>query len=1036
MMFRDKSISKLYAYALAAVFALTLAGCGGGGGGSTAEEPEPMPMPTPQETCEGADGRFNADGSCTSAAEIAQEMIMAAQGAAGVAAAAANTALNAAKAAFNGIAGLESYDELHYGLVASAVGDAVNAKQAADNAVDDANGTEDVEAALEAQKDAERAQAAAEAALANAEMFAGAVTAAKTEADRLAEEERMRIVNEGLDAQLTVDLAAAVSGAMTANMAAAQAARDAAVAVGALAATEGVTVPQGIAAQAASDRASDAADAALSAHATAISAQNDRNLTAAQAAQGAAETAQTAAEEALGEITAVIAMLDEDIQEAIDEAQRVVDVGIAITAALGSATTADADAMKAEEAATRVEEIAAGTAAATNARTAATNARTAADAAQAAHDAITDDMSKEDADEQAGIAANQAMYANSGYMTASNIKDTTESNLGITQEENRKRDIRNATTAATTAATAAKSAADEADDAADAAESARDAARAANSRASSGRMDTTETKKQSDAANTAATAARAAANAAMQAYVDAKAAAESIDADGSATDAQTAQGTAVTKQGEAEDSQETAEMKQGDAETAKEAAVAAAGVHVLDLFKAANAQSETDTDDRADAVETFVTAINSAAGSSTDADNNSTTDTGGSTSTATAAFPADVAEDEATNTDAVEGMVSIIVSTATGVPLTFREEAVEATDDDAAMPKTATELSRGLGNFYGYEISDDGTHAIVFTDKKQGTPAVEEVTFVAGKELLNADVENNTVTKLGTRSGNRYTGVTYYEGTVTTDPDAAFMGTLTCPDGVECSAETDADGDITVDGFLFTGSRAERAAVATAAPAENEDYLVFGVWLQEDSNDDTEGTPRAFAAFANGGEPIANFAADYTVLTGTANYNGRATGVYTAGSSVDYFEGNASLTANFGAPGTDDDDEAVDDEIGTIKGDITSIVAGGVSMSDIIRLSSTPILDAGAAFSGNARMGSGVIQDDDTVKYPYNGSWSGNFYGANAAVEDNEDTANIDEEKAAAAPDAVAGTFGVTGTTGTGDDAVTRSYVGGFGARK
>ena len=32
MMFRDKSISKLYAYALAAVFALTLAGCGGGGG--------------------------------------------------------------------------------------------------------------------------------------------------------------------------------------------------------------------------------------------------------------------------------------------------------------------------------------------------------------------------------------------------------------------------------------------------------------------------------------------------------------------------------------------------------------------------------------------------------------------------------------------------------------------------------------------------------------------------------------------------------------------------------------------------------------------------------------------------------------------------------------------------------------------------------------------------------------------------------------------------------------------------------------------
>ena len=55
MMFRDKSISKLYAYALAAVFALTLAGCGGSGGGTAAapEEPEMVdpvdPGPTDAE---------------------------------------------------------------------------------------------------------------------------------------------------------------------------------------------------------------------------------------------------------------------------------------------------------------------------------------------------------------------------------------------------------------------------------------------------------------------------------------------------------------------------------------------------------------------------------------------------------------------------------------------------------------------------------------------------------------------------------------------------------------------------------------------------------------------------------------------------------------------------------------------------------------------------------------------------------------------------------------------------------------------------
>ena len=78
MMFKDKYIHKLYAFALAAVFALTLAGCGGGSGGTAAmPDPEPPvvePEPTPQEMCEGDGGRYNADGSCTSAEDLAAEM--------------------------------------------------------------------------------------------------------------------------------------------------------------------------------------------------------------------------------------------------------------------------------------------------------------------------------------------------------------------------------------------------------------------------------------------------------------------------------------------------------------------------------------------------------------------------------------------------------------------------------------------------------------------------------------------------------------------------------------------------------------------------------------------------------------------------------------------------------------------------------------------------------------------------------------------------------------------------------------------------
>ena len=76
MTFREKPITKLYAFAMAAVFALVLAGCGGGGGTAAAPDPEPpaMPEPTPQEMCEGDGGRYNADGSCTSAEDLAAEM--------------------------------------------------------------------------------------------------------------------------------------------------------------------------------------------------------------------------------------------------------------------------------------------------------------------------------------------------------------------------------------------------------------------------------------------------------------------------------------------------------------------------------------------------------------------------------------------------------------------------------------------------------------------------------------------------------------------------------------------------------------------------------------------------------------------------------------------------------------------------------------------------------------------------------------------------------------------------------------------------
>ena len=100
--------NKIFSFMLAAAFALTLAGCGGGGGtAAVEEEPPAMPEPSAQEMCEGDGGRYNADGSCSSAAEVAEEMAL--SGAQSAAAAAASAAMAAVGGAVDPVAAANAY---------------------------------------------------------------------------------------------------------------------------------------------------------------------------------------------------------------------------------------------------------------------------------------------------------------------------------------------------------------------------------------------------------------------------------------------------------------------------------------------------------------------------------------------------------------------------------------------------------------------------------------------------------------------------------------------------------------------------------------------------------------------------------------------------------------------------------------------------------------------------------------------------------------------------------------------------------------
>ena len=742
-----------------------------------------------------------------------------------------------------------------------------------------------------------------------------------------------------------------------------------------------------------------------------------------------------------------------------------------------AADDADTEATAAEEANVGSPAAIDSREAADAAASAAAMAETARDAAgtakMAADNAATSAAAKihqAEAETQKGNAETHLMTANArkADATASKIiaQNTGAGTLLIWQQR-----AEDAKDEAAGYATAARTAADKADAQAGAAEE--DAARAMRAR-----TDYANANAKAMAARTAANAAETAAKAAETAKANADAAYMKATADDATVaiareESNKARAAAMGASGHPA----TANAEYMKAMTAAGEAKMYAGRHVIGLLSHANAQDLAVGDPEdvdlaaalARAKEARLKAvsdqINMAAGSHTavatdvgDRDQDSSTSgTTASTSTVMASWlgnNVDVPttdDDESTMVD-----LSITVTTSTGNSLQFTTEAAEEDDADTAdvdeSIMTATKI-RGLDDFeHGYSISipddaatadqNEARHAIVFTDKMQGADQVLEVTAVTGRQVENEAVTTVAELALGDdKTGPTFTGVTW-----TPSGEQPLMGTLNCADAANCDITINADGTIaTIEGYTFTGSRDAVAAVAAAPAMENNDYLAFGVWLIEDADGTTAGEPKSFAAFANGGEPIADFTADtvdgvsnnYTLLTGTATYNGDAAGVYTQGDSVDWFEGDATLTANFGAPGTATDPDADDDEIGTISGMIDNIMAGGVDMGNVINLRSATIVATNSAFSGATRMGPGVdTNNDDLLEYTYNGTWSGNFYGSNSAVADDTTTANVDESMDAAAPDAVAGTFGVTGTMGEGDAAVTTSYVGAFGARR
>ena len=388
-----------------------------------------------------------------------------------------------------------------------------------------------------------------------------------------------------------------------------------------------------------------------------------------------------------------------------------------------------------------------------------------------------------------------------------------------------------------------------------------------------------------------------------------------------------------------------------------------------------------------------------------------------------------------------DGELTVVVNIGGTQYMNVRENPdTEATENNFRMEAP-------LGDFmHGFDISVDAdsdtaaepnpemrTRILVFTDKEQASKpdelrAAVQNAAVTAAQVVEADMKNGLI-------GAKFD----HDNMADTDP---LPGTFTCPEDAACTLNVDGEGNVTtITNYTFTSAdypQAHPYDVDEASSEEDLTYLAFGVWMQDDVDATDPAARYTFGAFANGGSPVDTDTYGGILVIGSAKYEGSATGVYTEGDSVDYFQGDATLTAEFG----DEPETGDDDDLGTITGMIHNIVAGGNSMDDVINLNSDDMPDDGnisatGAITGNARMGEGMTVDTVTT-YTYSGNWSAQFYNG---TEDDTDTA-VDESHAA--PGSVAGTFGVTGTddmgTTTGDNAmdddVTRSYVGAFGAHK
>ena len=191
-------------------------------------------------------------------------------------------------------------------------------------------------------------------------------------------------------------------------------------------------------------------------------------------------------------------------------------------------------------------------------------------------------------------------------------------------------------------------------------------------------------------------------------------------------------------------------------------------------------------------------------------------------------------------------------------------------------------------------------------------------------------------------------------------------------------------------------------------PVPAADYLSFGNWRYM-PEDWTEVHAYEFGLFATVGEPFD--AGNLMALAGTAQYTGKASGIYAASYDVDDFGADVELNADFGT----------DADFGTVSGRVFNIAldSGRPTPVDELELSSKRHDDPSGVQNIFPESDGGVIRGEANHE-DYWVSWGGIFGGNGGVATDH--------------PTSFAGAF--TAFRHNGETHRAESFAGSFGAHK